>query len=45
MVLKLLVKEMLLHSGKIPMNAELHDEERKFSDTALSEESDEDVTE
>ena len=39
-LLKLLVKDKLLHSGKIPVNAELRpwgerNEERKFSDTVL----------
>ena len=39
MLLKLLVKDKLLHSGKVPVNAELRslrrerNEERKFNDT------------
>ena len=37
---KLLVKDKLLHSGKVPVNAELRSlrkekKERKFSDTTL----------
>ena len=37
MLLKLLAKDKLFHSGKVPVNAELRplrrNEERKFSDT------------
>ena len=49
-LLKLLVKDKLLHSGKVPVNMELRplgerNEERKFNDMPPFERGDEDLTE
>ena len=49
MLLKLLMKDKLLHSGKVPMNAELRPKERETRNRSSAiqhfEQGDEDVTE